>query len=272
MSRSALMTVMIRAAEKAARGLKRDFGEVEHLQVSRKGPGDFVSVADKKAEDTIKEELAKARPDYAWLGEETGTSGSVEAEYRWIVDPLDGTTNFLHGIPHWAISIACASKTDIIAGVIYDPIKDEMFFAEKGSGAFMNSRRLRVSARRDAQDALAGIGMNHDDLASNKIWQNRVTDLGSKVASIRHNGSAALDLAYVAAGRFDFYCQPTLKLWDMAAGLVIVSEASGMVTRLNGDKMTLADGSLAASNGLLHDFAIKNLGVNADNKALKNAG
>lgn len=262
MARSALLTVMIRAAEKAARGLKRDFGEVEHLQVSRKGPGDFVSIADKKAEDTIKEELTKARPDYAWIGEETGESGNKDAEFCWIVDPLDGTTNFLHGMPHWSISIACVNlkKNEVVAGAVYDPIKDEMFFAEKGAGAFLNSRRLRVSSRREAEDALVVYGISPGQMAADADLQKRVLQLGNKVANTRRMGSAALDLAYVAAGRYEFFTQPMLKTWDFAAGQLLVTEAAGKVTRLDGAAMTIEHGSICASNNWLHDFALTELG------------
>ena len=173
MARSALMTVMMKAADKAARGLKRDFGELENLQVSRKGLGDFVSVADKKAEDAIYAELSKARPDFGFLGEEGGKQGNPNAESRWIVDPLDGTTNFLHGIPHWAISIACEQKGEIIAGLVYDPIKDEMFYAEKGAGVYLNSRRLRVSARREMGEALVATGITARYTEHHDAWMEQ---------------------------------------------------------------------------------------------------
>ncbi len=259
MARSATLTVMIKAVEKAARGLKRDFGEVENLQVSRKGPGDFVSTADRNAENTLYEELRKARPDFAFLMEESGAKGKPEAEDRWIIDPLDGTNNFLHGIPHWAISLAWEHRVDIVAGVVYDPIKDELFFAEKGSGAFLNSRRLRVSARRTHETAIAVTEIGRATEAEQSRLGAQTADMGNILASVRRTGSAALDLAYVAAGRFEFFWCPGIEPWDFAAGRLLVTEAGGETTRLDGKKLTTERGSLLASNGRLHRFALTRL-------------
>lgn len=264
MARSATLTVMMKAVDKAARGLKRDFGEVENLQVSRKGPGDFVSTADRRSEDTLYEELRKARPDFAFLMEESGAKGKPDAEDRWIIDPLDGTHNFLHGIPHWSISLAWEHRGEVVAGIVLDPIKDELFYAEKGQGAFVNSRRLRVSARRTHESALAITGLGRETEAAQARLGAQMADMGNVIASVRRLGSAALDLAYVAAGRCEFYWQPCLEAWDFAAGRLLVTEAGGEVTRLDGKKLTSERGSILASNGRLHRFALTRLaGVNA---------
>lgn len=259
MARSATLNCMIKAAEKAARNLKRDFGEVENLQVSKKGPGDFVSVADKKAEEIIMEELAKARPDFAFFGEENGRKGDQSAESRWVVDPLDGTTNFLHGIPHWAISIAWELKGEIQAGVVYDPIKDEMFFGEKGCGAFCNSRRLRVSSRKTSADAVATTGLYGFNPKNAPAWTTQVTAISGQIAALRMLGAGALDLCYIAAGRSEIYWEGLLKPWDFAAGRLFVTEAGGEVSRVDGSKLTQETGSVLATNGLLHGFALKTL-------------
>ncbi len=253
--RSPLVNVMARAAEKAARGLKRDFGEVEHLQISRKGPADFVSTADMQAQSILREELGKARPTFGFLMEEADnaadTSGKSE---RWIVDPLDGTTNFLHGLPHWSISIAAERDGEIIAGLIHDPIADEMFWAEKGLGAYNNNQRLRVSARSDFADCLLATGIPFK--GSRKPATNFVKQLEAvmpQVAGVRRFGSAALDLAYVAAGRYDGFWETGLMPWDMAAGLVIVKEAGGFISPLEPKQDPLKSGSLIASNAAIHD-------------------
>jgi len=253
--RSPLVNVMARAAEKAARGLKRDFGEVENLQVSRKGPADFVSTADFQAQEIIREELNKARPDFGFLMEEkdnnADTSGKKE---RWIVDPLDGTSNFLHGLPHWCISIGAQRDGELIAGLIYHPITDEMFWAEKGLGAYLNNQRLRVSARKDLADCLIATGMPFK--GSSKpvpAFMNEVQAIMLQVAGIRRAGSAALDLAYVAAGRYDGYWETGLGPWDIAAGIVIVREAGGFVSPLNKGQDPFMTGSLVASNARIHD-------------------
>lgn len=253
-SKSPLLTVMINAAFKAAKGLVRDFGEVEHLQVSRKGPGDFVSQADKKSEKILFEELKKARPDYSFLMEESGAVENKDKDHTWIIDPLDGTTNFLHGIPHFAISIGLRKGNDIIAGVIYDPIKDEMFYAERGGGAFLNDRRIRVSSRTHMVESLiaTGIPFASHSPAQYKEFTESVCALMPKVAGIRRMGSASLDLAYVAAGRYEGYWEAPLSPWDMAAGIIIIKEAGGFVRDLKGGTDMLGTSSILASNEGLH--------------------
>lgn len=246
---SADITVMVRAAEKAARSLIRDFGEVENLQVSRKGPGDFVSVADKQSERIIHEELSYARPGYGFLMEESGEiSGEGDkAENRFIVDPLDGTTNFLHGLPHWCVTIALERAGEVVAGVTYDPIKDELFWAEKGAGCFVNKRRCRVSGRRDPETALFSTGQlrSHGEDRTGVRRIEQVMDTG---ASVRRFGAGALDLAYVAAGRFDGFWEVGLKPWDMAAGTIMLREAGGFIGEIGGGKNHLYAGNCWASN------------------------
>jgi myo-inositol-1(or 4)-monophosphatase len=228
------------AVQKAGRRLLRDFGEVEQLQVSVKGPSDFVSTADLRAEQTLKEELSKARPGFAFLMEESGASGGDDWEWRWVVDPLDGTTNFLHGIPHWAISVAvekriAPDKTELVAGVIYNPASDEMFWAEKGVGAFLNDKRLRVSGRKDMREALFATGIPFGGVARKAEFSATLHKLMPQVAGVRRFGAAALDLAWVAAGRYDGFWELGLKPWDIAAGLVLVREAGGFVSDPDGN-------------------------------------
>ncbi len=249
------MTVMQNAAQKAAKRLLRDFAEVEQLQVSVKGPGDFVSQADLRAEQTMREELAKARPGYSFLMEESGKSGSDNWAWRWVVDPLDGTSNFLHGIPHWCISIALERRlqdggTEIAAGMIYNPVVDEMFWAERGGGAYLNERRLRVSARREFKDALFATGIPFAAVtgARRLAFARTLGVLMPQVAGIRRFGAAALDMAWVAAGRYDGYWELGLKPWDMAAGLLIVREAGGFVTDPAGAESVLHE---AAGNDIV---------------------
>ena len=215
---SANLNIMIKAAEKASRAMIRDFGEIEKLQVSIKGPSDFVSNADLKAEKIIIEEIKKARPYYSIISEEDGSETNKDKNNTWIIDPIDGTTNFLHGVPHFAISIALKSGNEIVSGLIYDPIKDEMFYAEKENGAFFNNQRIRVSRKREINSCLFATGGESD----NKI------DL-----PIRKTGSAALDIAYVAAGRYDGYFQNNLNLWDIAAGIIILEEAGGVINKID---------------------------------------
>ena len=215
---SANLNVMIKSAEKASRALIRDFGEIEKLQVSIKGPTDFVSNADLKAEKIIIEELKKARPYYSIISEEDGSENNKDKDHTWIIDPIDGTTNFLHGVPHFAISIALKYGNEIISGLIYDPIKDEMFYAEKDSGAFFNNQRIRVSKKKEINSCLFATG----GVAKNEV------DL-----PLRKSGSAALDIAYVAAGRYDGYFQNDLNLWDIAAGIILVKEAGGMINEID---------------------------------------
>ena len=216
--RSALYNVMERAVRKAARGLVHDFGEIENLQVSVKGPADFVSTADLQAERTLKSELARARPDYGFLMEEGGATAG-DGRHRWIVDPLDGTTNFLHGIPHFAISVALEREAEIIVGLIYDPMRDEMFYAEKGMGAFVNDRRLRVSARANLADAVIATGIPFRERGNHPHYLKLLGAVMSQTAGVRRMGAAALDLAYVAAGRCDGFFEIGLSPWDMPAAL-----------------------------------------------------
>jgi len=254
---SGLITVMERAARKAAPRLRRDFGEVQLLQVSRKGPADFVSQADHRAEQTLYEELKKARPDWGFLGEEGGTREGDPAKPRWIVDPLDGTSNFLHGIPHFAISIAVEEpkpngRGEITQGLVYQPLTDESFWAEKGRGAWLHDRRLRVSARRDLSEALVATGipfLGHGDFEE---WTKIFAAVAPEVAGIRRLGSAALDLAWVAGGRFDGYWESDLKAWDVAAGMLLVKEAGGFVTDYRGGDQSMERSQFLAANDSLH--------------------
>jgi myo-inositol-1(or 4)-monophosphatase len=236
---SGLITVMQRAARKAAPRLRRDFGEVEQLQVSRKGPADFVSMADKRAEATLIEELRNARPDWGMLLEESGEIAGNPDKPRWIVDPLDGTTNFLHGVPHFSISIAVEEKkagggTEITQGLVYQPLTDESFWAEKGRGAWLQDQRLRVSARKDLADSLIGTGMPHCGRGMPQEWAKIYGAIAPQVSGVRRFGSAALDLAWVAAGRMDGFWEDDLDLWDTAAGVLLVREAGGFVTDYRG--------------------------------------
>jgi myo-inositol-1(or 4)-monophosphatase len=253
-TRSPLLNVMIRAADRAARGLKRDFGEVENLQVSRKGPADFVSAADLKAERVLRDELHKARPDYAFLMEESGAqAGSPESDRCWIVDPLDGTTNFLHGLPHFAISIGLTEGGQVIAGVVYDPVKEELFFAEKGGGAYLNHRRMRVSGRGRLEDALLATGIPFKGRGGEEQFAQELDQAMRHTAGVRRWGTASLDLAYVAAGRVDGFWERDLSPWDVAAGLLLVREAGGYVTAIDGGPARLDGRSFLAANDSLHD-------------------
>ncbi len=266
---SAHMTVMQAAAQKAAKRLLRDFNEVENLQVSVKGPGDFVSQADLRAEQSIREDLEKARPGYGMLMEESGASGSEKWAWRWVVDPLDGTTNFLHGMPHWAISIGLERRlpdggSEVAAGIVYSPVNNEMFWAEKGLGAFVNDKRLRVSARRELKDVVfaTGIPFAVTTAAHRLAFARTLSTLMPQTAGIRRFGSAALDLAWVAAGRFDGYWEIGIKPWDIAAGMLIVREAGGYATDAEG-KDLVAD-TIVAANPHMHPVL---LGVVADGLA-----
>lgn len=247
MRRSANMQIMVRAAQKAARVLARDFGEVEQLQVSMKGPGDFVSAADRRAEEIIVEELRRARPGYGLFLEEGGEHDK-DAQARWIVDPLDGTTNFLHGIPHFAISIALEVHGVLTAGIILDPIRNELYTAERGDGAWMNERRLRVSSRNDMQLAIIATGipvLNWE--GRSRGYREQLDRVCDKVAGVRRFGAAALDLAYVASGRYDGFWEFGLNPWDVAAGILLVREAGGTVELLEDDNV-LARGTLVTGN------------------------
>jgi myo-inositol-1(or 4)-monophosphatase len=250
--RSPILNVMGNAALRAARGLIRDFGEVEQLQVSVKGAGEFVSTADLKAERTLKTELRKARPGYAMLFEESGAEAGSDPRHRWIVDPLDGTTNFLHGIPHFAISIALERDGEIVAGVVYEPIRDEMYWAEKGLGAYVNDRRLRVSARRQLGDAVIGTGMPFGSRGGYQAYMATLGAVMSATSGIRRMGSAALDLAYVAAGRYDGFWEFGLSPWDIAAGILLVREAGGYISDMAGGHDMMTSGDVLAANDHLH--------------------
>lgn len=252
---SASMNVLHNAVQKAGRRLLRDFGEVENLQVSSKGPGDFVSQADLRAEQTLKEELAKARPSWAFLGEEGGSSGD-EWEWRWVVDPLDGTTNFLHGIPQWAVSVGVEKrnddgKTELVAGCIYNPAMNELFWAEKGVGAFLNDKRLRVSGRREMVNGLFATGIPFAKTQRKAEFSLTLARLMPQVAGVRRFGSAALDLAWVAAGRYEGFWELGLNKWDVAAGIVLVREAGGIVTDPQGGEGFYETGWIVAGNPTL---------------------
>ncbi|MBN8942534.1 MAG: inositol monophosphatase [Rhizobiales bacterium] len=248
MLRSALLNVMVGAALKAGRSLKRDFGEVENLQVSLKGPGDFVSAADRKAEEVLKTELLKARPGYGFIGEEGGRIEGADQTHTWIVDPLDGTTNFLHGIPHFAVSIGLERNGVLVAGVVYNPANDELYVAERGSGAFLNDRRLRVSARRKAEDCVVGCGIPHIGRGDHVQSRNEQKIVQSRFGGVRAMGACSLDLAYVASGRFDGFWERGISPWDIAAGIVIVREAGGFVTDCDGFDNMLINGTVCAGN------------------------
>ncbi|SMR82630.1 myo-inositol-1(or 4)-monophosphatase [Aliiroseovarius halocynthiae] len=247
MQGSANLNVMIKAARKAGRSLVKDFREVENLQVSMKGAGDFVSKADIAAEQIIRDELMEARPNYGWLAEEGGEAEGKDPTRRWIVDPLDGTTNFLHGLPHWAISIALEHKGEIVAGVVFDAAKDEMFYAEKGEGAWLNQSRLRVSGRSRLIECIFATGLPFGGRADLPETLQDLARILPSCAGVRRFGSAALDLAYVAAGRYDGYWERNLNAWDIAAGLLIVREAGGLVSPIEGDSI-LDSGSIVAGN------------------------
>jgi len=250
-TRSALINVMVRAADKAARGLKRDFGEVEQLQVSVKGPADFVSQADIRAERAIRDELKRARPGFGFPREESGEIAGEDPHHRWIVDPLDGTTNVQHGIPHFAISIALEAKGEMVAGVILDPIKDELFWAEKGSGAFLNDRRLRVSSRKQLGQSLLATGIPFLEHGDHTGFLRELGAVMPAVSGVRRLGAAALDLAYVAAGRYDGFWERGLSAWDFAAGIVLVREAGGFVSEIGGAPVRSDSDSLLACNAAL---------------------
>ena len=251
--RSPLLNVMTAAALKAAKGLIRDFGELEQLQVSKKGPADFVSKADHRSEAVLRGELRKARPTYGLLMEEGGFQSGSDTSNRWVIDPLDGTTNFLHGIPHFSISVALERDGEPYAGVIYSPIPDEMFVAERGGGAFLNGRRLRVSGRRNVEEALFATGIPFLGLSSHDLFLRQLGAVMAVSSGVRRFGSAALDLAWVAAGRYDGFWENGLNPWDIAAGIVLVREAGGFVTDLTGGRKMFTGGGVLASNTALHE-------------------
>ena len=239
---SANLNIMIKAAEKASKSIIRDFGEIEKLQVSKKGPHDFVTKTDKHVEKILIEELSKTKKNYSFLTEETGIIINKDKENTWIIDPIDGTTNFLHGIPHFAISIALKSKDELVSGLIFDPIKDEMFFAEKNKGAFLNNQRLRVSKKNSLEECL--FSSNNEGVKFSNL-------------NIRCSGSAALDLAYVASGRLDGYFQNKINLWDVAAGALMIKEAGGIVNDI--DKYDINNIDIKASSAAINDKMLVNL-------------
>ncbi len=253
MAMSANVNLMMKAARAAGRSLSKDFREVENLQVSVKGAGDFVSKADIEAEAIIREELMGGRPMYGWVGEESAPVDGEDPTRRWIVDPLDGTTNYLHGLPHWAVSIGLEHKGEIVAGVVYDPTKDEMFFAEKGQGAWLNESRLRVSGRQRMIESIFATGLPFGGRADLPETLQDLARILPTCAGVRRFGSAALDLAYVAAGRYDGFWERSLHSWDLAAGLVIVREAGGLVEPLNKGGDILEDGAVICSNEPIFD-------------------
>jgi myo-inositol-1(or 4)-monophosphatase len=252
MIRSALINVMTAAARKAGRSLKRDFGEVENLQVSLKGPANFVTAADRRAEDIVRTELERARPGYGFIGEEGGAREGSDKTHTWIVDPLDGTTNFLHGIPQFAVSIGLQRDDMIVAALIYNPATDEIFTAERGKGAYLNDRRIRVAARKRLADAVVACGLPHLGRGGLEEFRKEFGLVQEQVAGLRRFGAAALDLAWIAAGRLDIYWERNLSPWDMAAGILIVREAGGFVSDCAGKDKMFATGGIVAGNDLLH--------------------
>jgi myo-inositol-1(or 4)-monophosphatase len=260
---SALLKVMIEAVRKAARGLARDFGEVEELQVSKKGAADFVSAADLKAEQTLFEELARVRPGYGFLGEERGLVAGTDKTHRWIVDPLDGTTNFLHAIPHFAINLALERDGEVVAAVTYNPISHDLFRAERGRGAFLNDKRLRVSNRARLDEAVIATGIPFLGHGQHARFLKELHQVGQRVAGVRRFGAASLDLAWVAAGRFDAYWERDLGAWDVAAGVLLVREAGGTVTDADGGEDMLGAGSICAGAAAMHPLLLERLRVAA---------
>ena len=257
MLRSPLLNVMVKSARHAGRTLKRDFGEVEHLQVSLKGPANFVTAADRRVEAMLHEELCKARPGYGFLGEEGGRQEGTDKTNTWIVDPLDGTTNFLHGIPQFAISIGLEREGTIVAGLVYNPANDDLFTAERGKGAFLNDRRLRVASRRRLDDAVIACGLPHYGRGDLEVGRKELAAVQEQVAGLRRFGSAALDLAWIAAGRLDGYWERNLSPWDMAAGLLLVREAGGFVTDLDGGDAVFGTGHIVAGNEAIHSALLR---------------
>lgn len=264
MARSALLNVMTQAAMKAGRSLTRDFGEVQNLQVSMKGPADFVATADRKAEEIVFSELTRARPDWGFISARRGVIEGRDPQHRWIVETLDGATNFLHGLPVFAVSLAVERDGQIVAGIVFNPVQDELYAAEKGTGAFLNDRRLRVAARTRIHDAVLATGMpslGQGDQARYLFEMRRFT---SEAAGIRHLGCTSLDLAYTAAGRFDAFWDRGLKPWSLAAGSLLVREAGGFVTRADGGRFEFMQGEIVCANELMHKALVAELAL-ADN-------
>ncbi len=257
MLHSALINVMVKAARRAGRSLKRDLGEIENLQVSLKGPANFVTAADRRAEEMLYEELTKARPGYGFIGEEGGTREGADKTNTWIVDPLDGTTNFLHGIPQFAISIALQREGVLTAGVIYNPANDELYIAERGKGAFLNDQRLRVAGRRQLHDCVVACGLPHIGRGDLELARRELAEMMNRVAGLRRFGAASLDLAFVAAGRLDGYWERNLSPWDVAAGILMVREAGGIVSGITGADDALTSGHVVCGNEYVHRDLIK---------------
>ncbi len=256
---SPTLNVMVSAARKAARQIRRDFNEVEQLQVSRKGAADFVSQTDLAAEKILREELHKARPDFGFVLEESGEIKGKDTEHRWHIDPIDGTTNFIHGVPHFAISIGLERAGAPVAGVIYNPVSDELYIAERGKGAFLNDKRLRVSGRREMASALFATGLNLGEHGNPPLFFAQYAAVTQISAGVRRFGSAALDLAYVAAGRYDGFWEIGLNSWDTCAGIVMVREAGGQVSDLTGGGDVLGRKGIVAGNQELHPTLVKTL-------------
>jgi myo-inositol-1(or 4)-monophosphatase len=259
MARSAILNVMVQAAVKAGRSLARDFGEVQNLQVSRKGPGDFVTQADLKAEQILYNELKRARPGYSFLMEERGFIEGEDSQHCWIVDPLDGTTNFLHGIPVFAISIALERQGQLVAGVIFNPAMDELYTAERGGGAYLNDRRMRVAARRDLSDAVIATGIPHQGRGQHGVALRQLRHVMVEAAGVRRFGAASIDLAWVAAGRHDGFWEAGLDVWDIAAGVLMVREAGGFVTDLGGGHEHRSMPTVVAGNEYMHKALLASL-------------
>ena len=248
MANSPVLTVMIDAVRKAARGVQRDFGEVANLQVSQKGPGDFVTASDKKCEQVLRSMLSKARPSYGILGEEEGETKGTDGEHRFIIDPIDGTSNFMHGLPFFAVTVALERKGEIVSGVTYNPINDELFHAEKGIGAFVNNRRMRVAARKNLHEALVSTNIPHIGQKNHVAHRSEIAVLQARTTGVRALGSTALELAFVAAGRIDAAWCHDLNAWDMAAGLLFVREAGGFVSKVDGEGDPLHSKAYLATN------------------------
>ena len=252
MLQSALINVMVKAARRAGRNLRRDLGEIENLQVSLKGPANFVTAADRRAEEMLYEDLTKARPGYGFIGEEGGNREGADKTNTWIVDPLDGTTNFLHGIPQFAISIALQREGVLTAAVVYNPANEDLYTAERGKGAFLNDQRLRVAGRRRLDECVVACGLPHIGRGDLELARIELAEMMGRVAGLRRFGAASLDLAFVAAGRLDGYWERNLSPWDMAAGMLLVREAGGIVSGLAGNDDPLVTGDIVCGNELVH--------------------
>jgi myo-inositol-1(or 4)-monophosphatase len=257
MLHSALINVMVKAARRAGRSLKRDLGEVENLQVSLKGPANFVTMADRRAEEMLHADLTNSRPGYGFIGEEGGTREGDDKSHVWIVDPLDGTTNFLHGIPQFAISIGLQREGTMIAGVIYNPANEELYTAERGKGAFLNDQRLRVAGRRKLEDCVIACGLPHIGRGDLELSRAELTEIQNRVAGLRRFGAASLDMAFVASGRLDGYWERNLQPWDMAAGQILLREAGGIVSGIEGDDDPLKSGHVVCGNEFVHAELVK---------------